>query len=159
MSSQYLQATYRQVPQILYRIQPRFPVSLREHSKQVKLGKTSFDLKLGAKGLVHPVKLEQDVSKTPFTGPNGMSLRPRGMSLAEILGNQKQSDQLFILPKGLVIPDYFVLIHEYLDHYSLQTAESCALSEFNQRLTNFLKPLKSITVKQYFEKDITEKDV
>jgi hypothetical protein len=78
------------------------------------MGRSSFDFILGTNKLYNPV--EGDT----FIRPNGLSLRPLGGSLAELI-ETFNSKYFYEIPKDVVIPDNFVLIHEHSDHYSLQT--------------------------------------
>jgi len=54
--------------------------------------------------------------------PNGLSIRPLGLPLADILSTFN-AKFVYELPKGLEIPKNFVVILEYGDHHSFQTAE------------------------------------
>lgn len=113
---------FNKTPIVLYRIQGGEKVSLREHSEQVKLKRTSFDLKLGADGLVHPATGEN------FIGPNGASLRPGGFVFGEIVANFRGPRMRIIeIPAGVDLPKELVLLHEHSDHYSLQTSEKRSL--------------------------------
>ena len=113
---------FNKTPLGLYRIQNGDKVSLREHSEQVKLKRTSFDLKLGADGLVHPATGEN------FIGPNGASLRPGGFVFGEIVANFRGPRMRIIeIPSGVELPKELVLLHEHSDHYSLQTSEKRSL--------------------------------
>ena len=133
---------YEIVPQTLYRIQPRLPVTLRNYDTQMALGRTSFDLKV-KDGLVHPAVGEE------WIGPNGMSLRPAGNVMRRILDEFKGTPTIYTLIPGLKLPDDLIILHEHTDHYSLQLRVPMTLEAFNARLTEFLQSLPSQTREQF----------
>lgn len=108
------------VPLQLFRIQNRKEVRLREYAAQEKLGRTSFDLMVQNDGLVHPMQGNK------FVRPNGMSWRPLGPILYELLADFK-GNCIYIMPKGLELPSTLTLIHEHSDHYSIQVCASAAV--------------------------------
>lgn len=61
------------------------------------MGRPSFDFILGDDGLYNPSKGNK------YSGPNGLSLRPMGVNLADFIQNNTPKF-IFELPKGLVIP-------------------------------------------------------
>jgi hypothetical protein len=66
-----------------------------------------------------------------FIRPNGLSCRPLGLNFIEILENYE--DKIIIeLPKGLVLPDDFVMILERSDHHSLQTTRAIDPAEYEK---------------------------
>mmetsp|Transcript_18707 Transcript_18707/g.26193 ORF Transcript_18707/g.26193 Transcript_18707/m.26193 type:complete len:169 (+) Transcript_18707:18-524(+) len=133
------------IPIELYRIQTGVKVNLRDYDVQKKAGRTSFDVVL-KNGLVLPS--EGDF----FMGPNGMSLRPGGFNMGEIVANFKGAHRIIEIPKDIKLPKEFILLHEHSDHYSLQTTVPITLSELNSRMTKFLAPFKVITKDEYFKK-------
>ena len=147
------------------------PVRLREWAKQKELGRASYDLKVHADGLVHPMTGDK------FVRPNGMSLRPAGsLVLAEVLANFR-GDCVTIIPAETRLPPELVLLHEHSDHYSLQTAEPVALeavrksalrcaqcgaitsacmavargAQLCERMTKFLSKFEVLTKDKYFQ--------
>lgn len=126
---------FLKVPTHLYRIQGRLPVYLRDFEFQRQQGRTSFDLKLHG-GLVKPI-----IPGTAFETPNGMSLRPLGTSMLNILQNFRGNPMIYCLHEGIDLPDGLVLYHEHSDHYSLQTSEDISLPDLNRKLTQFLESL------------------
>lgn len=127
---------YNKTPMVLYRVQNGEKVILREHSEQMKLKRTSFDLKLGADGLVHPA------TGPNFIGPNGASLRPAGFVFGEIVANFRGPRMCIIeIPSGIVLPKELVLLHEHSDHYSLQTSEKRTLKGMCLNLVWLCHPL------------------
>ena len=154
---------YNKTPMVLYRVQNGEKVILREHSEQMKLKRTSFDLKLGADGLVHPALGPN------FIGPNGASLRPAGFVFGEIVANFRGPRMRIIeIPSGVDLPKELMLLHEHSDHYSLQTSEKRTLrgmhyespllvptsprTELNAILTAFMKPFPVLTKEAYFKR-------
>ncbi len=83
---------FRVIPLTLYRVQAKLPVSLRDYDTQRALNRSSFDLKLH-NGLVLPA-----VGDT-FTGPNGMSLRPKGQVMEDLV-------------RGFKVPEH-ALLHRH----------------------------------------------
>ncbi len=141
-------------PLTLYRIQPKLPVRLRSYDDQVAKGRASFDLKLHD-GKVMPIKNE-----SKFETPNGMSLRPVGDKMSNILANFKGDPTIYAIRSGTTIPSHFALFHEHSDHYSLQTAEPVDLDTLNKRMTEFLETLPKQTVQQFMEQmeDVDDQD-
>jgi hypothetical protein len=74
---------YSIVPITLYRCQSAKIPTLREKSLQFSRGATSFDFKLGNNSLYNPAEGDS------YLGPNGLSLRPIGVNLAEFIGSFK----------------------------------------------------------------------
>ena len=139
---------YTSFPLTLYRIQPRLPVSLRSYDLQMAAGRSSFDLKVH-NGLVCPIKPDDH-----FHTPNGMSLRPAGPKMMEILSKfpEKRYDlKIYSFLCGMSVPKDFVLYHEHNDHYSLQTAVPIPLDELNQKMTDILSKLPSYTRQQFID--------
>eukprot|EP00052_Salpingoeca_macrocollata_P033836 m.9700 g.9700 ORF g.9700 m.9700 type:complete len:149 (-) comp5621_c0_seq1:86-532(-) len=135
---------FTSLPITLYRIQPRFPVRLRDKAVQTAKQRTSFDLELH-NGLVLPSKGDQ------FQGPNGMSLRPSGPAMFKVLNSFSGSPLVIELQVGLRLPSHFVLLHEHSDHYSLQTTEPVTLDQLNERMTEFLQALPAVSREEFFD--------
>lgn len=124
-------------------MQSGMSVRLREYTKQMKMGRASFDFKLHEDGKIHPATGDS------FIGPNGMSLRPPGLVFQEVLGGFKADVKIFKIPKGTSLPKTLVLLHEHSDHYSLQTTEVVTETELNKRLSEFLRGMPMLTKKEY----------
>lgn len=133
---------YEIVPCTLYRVQPKLPVRLRNYDEQMALGRTSFDLKV-IDGLVRPAVGPE------FTGPNGMSLRPAGDFMRNLVAEYKNAVTIYSFLPGTPLPDNLLLLHEHTDHYSLQVREPMTFDEYNHALTEFLKTLPSQTKEQF----------
>ena len=138
-------------PVTLLRIQPKLPVTLRDYDTQMKLERSSFDLKL-VNGLYMPAV------GNAFSGPNGMSLRPSTPKMHEILRSFKGSPRIYTLHEGLVLPEGLVILHEHSDHYSLQTTVPIALDEYCSKLTKFLQLLPSQSREAFFAQLEDEND-
>ena len=145
---------YTRFPLTIFRIQPKLPVSLRDYTKQKLLGRSSFDLKVHPDGLVKPLPPDTTI----FTTPNGMSLRPAGENMLQILAAFKGEPRIYRMTVGTAVPDGFVLYHEHNDHYSLQTAGDVELGDLNRKLTAFLESLPSQTKSQFLEELEDEDD-
>ena len=130
------------LPLTLFRIQPQLPVALRDYDTQMALKRSSFDLKTHD-GLVLPEK--GDV----FRVPNGMSLRPAGVTMANILTGFRGEPTIYRFQANMEIPADLALYHEHTDHYSLQTGVPISLEELNQRLTEILRSLPTQTREEW----------
>jgi len=137
--------SFPRVPLTIYRIQANLPVRLRDYDSQMALGRTSFDLKLH-NGLVLPMPLESE-----FHTPNGMSLRPAGENMRQILENFRGSPRIYRFQEYMALPEGLILFHEHTDHYSLQTSVPTPLDELNQKLTMLLESLPSVTKEQWLD--------
>lgn len=135
---------YKKFPITLYRLQQSKEAKLRDMHSQFNKGKRSFDFVLNKDGLVHPNKTND------FIGPNGMSLRPIGKPLIEIEKSYKYT-HIYQIMEGAEIPEELILVHEYKDHYSLQTSVVCTPLELNNRLSNFLYKQKSLTKEEFIK--------
>lgn len=118
-------------------------IVLREKDAQLLKGSRSFDFQL-KDGIVLPI------SDFLFEGPNGMSLRPRGMSHYEILAGMKGEVSVCEIPRGEEIPAGLVLVHEHSDHYSMQTDIPCTAKELNKKLTEFLSKYERYSREEWF---------
>ncbi len=135
---------FRTTPVQLFRLVTTNTVKLREYKSQVAKGSHSYDFFLGEDGLIHPAASEF------FEAPNGMSLRPHGIQMWDILASYRGNPKVLILPQGTAIPDDLALFHERSDHYSLQTAIPRTMNALNTTLTKFLSPYEVITKEEYF---------
>ena len=127
-----------QLPRTLYRIQPKLQVSLRSFEAQQAKKRTSYDLKLHD-GLVLPAQGDT------FIGPNGMSLRPMGPKMVEILKGFKGNPRVYALLEGMTLPEGLIVLHEHSDHYSMQTTKPITLDELNEKMTQLLSTVTSVT--------------
>jgi len=138
---------FREFPCDLFRIDTFKKIKLREYARQTKAGKKSFDFVL-KDGLIHPAEGEF------FKRPNGLSLRPGGYTLGHIVAHYKKKIGLILIPKGVVVPEGLVLIHEHTDHYSLQTTTSCSEDEMNAKLNHFFDNtpgLQKVSLEEYLK--------
>jgi len=144
MPTSKLLGRFTVLPRELFRVQAGMMVSLRDREKQTSLGRFSYDLELRG-GKVLPAV------GTNFNGPNGMSLRPPTKFFFEIAAGF-EDPVIFKIAKGTSLPDTLTLLHEHSDHYSLQTAVPCSLSELNARMSSFLKEHSEVlTIAQFAE--------
>lgn len=140
--SSLIKGKFKKFPITLYRLQQSKEVKLRDLTSQSSKGRRSYDFVINDDGLIYPSTTEN------FIGPNGMSLRPIGKSLANISKSLKYS-YVYEIPEGTEIPDDLILLHEYLDHYSLQTSVKCTPLDLNYRLNSFIMKQKSLTKEEY----------
>ena len=140
-------------PVTLYRIQAKPTVSLRDYDTQISKNRTSFDLKVH-EGFVNPIP-----EGSEFHTPNGMSLRPLSPKMIDILKNfNGQNVKVYRCQEATKVPDGFCVFHEHSDHYSLQVAQPMALSEMNEKLTDYLASIPSVTKDQFLESYYDEDD-
>ncbi|KAJ7273746.1 hypothetical protein B0H12DRAFT_1007738 [Mycena haematopus] len=125
---------YDYLPEELFRINTSKNVVLRAYEEQMKLGHTSYDLHLHEDGLVHP-------SRGRFNqGPNGMSLRPDGPFLQELIrGLKGRNTVIYRLPQGVKLPPDLVLLHEHTEQHSMQCTVPMTLATLNEKLSAFCR--------------------
>lgn len=80
-----------------------------------------------------------------------MSLRPDGRNFENIIRDIRGEPLIYTILGGSVVPEDFVLLYERSDHYSLQVSRPMPLSEMNDRLTEFLKSLPTMTRESYLK--------
>lgn len=126
-----LLGAYTCLPCDLFRINSTEKVILRDFETQKAKGLTSFDVVLDTNGLVQPSTGDL------FVRPNGMSVRPNGLFLQEIIGNFRgKNTTIFKLPKGLELESRQLrLLWEHSDHHSVQTSVPITLDELNEKLS------------------------
>lgn len=86
-----------------------------------------------------------------YQKPNGLSCRPLGVNLTEYL-EVFVGECIIELPKGLILPDDFVMIHEHTDHYSFQTTKSIEPAKFCLKAEKFFKTQKLLTMTEMHER-------
>lgn len=137
---------FRVFPMDLFRICQTKKVTLREFEAQKKKGSRSYDYILTEDKLIHPA-----VGDT-FVKPNGLSLRPQGINMWDILSTWSGKTNVLVIPKDTVVPDDLVLIHEHGDHYSLQTSISRTPRDLNASLTKFMDKFELMSKNDYFDR-------
>ncbi|CAD6586564.1 MAG: hypothetical protein CYPHOPRED_003607 [Cyphobasidiales sp. Tagirdzhanova-0007] len=121
---------YTVLPVELFRINSSEQIRLRDYAEQSKRGRTSYDLRLGSDGLVHPSDGEN------YICPNGASVRPEGSFLQELItGFMGRNTVIYRLPQGLELPPDLICLHEFSDHHSLQCSKPMTLKDLNAKLT------------------------
>ncbi|KAJ3288515.1 hypothetical protein HDU79_004789 [Rhizoclosmatium sp. JEL0117] len=144
---------YTTFPITLFRIQQKLPVSLRDHAIAMAKNRQSWDLKRHA-----PNNLVLPMEGSTFHTPNGMSLRPLGPKMIDILEKFKGDPTVYRMQENLKVPEGMVLIHEHSDHYSMQVAEPMSLEAFNGKLTRFLETLPKQTKQQFLDEWYDEEE-
>lgn len=129
-------------PKTLYRLQNSKKTQLRAWTPEIAEALKSYDFITHSDGLIHPV------SGDHFSKPNGMSLRPIGVSLMNI-AKSYNFKWVYVLKEGILIPNNLVLVQEYKDHYSLQTSEPCSISDLNDRLNEFIKAQPALSSEEF----------
>ena len=129
-------------PKTLYRLQNSKKINLRAWTPEIAEALKSYDFITHPDGLIHPI------SGDFFSKPNGMSLRPIGVSLMNI-AKSYDFKWVYVLKEGISIPNNLVLVHEYNDHYSLQTTEPCSITDFNDRLNEFIKDQPALSSDEF----------
>eukprot|EP01129_Flabellula_baltica_P014886 TRINITY_DN7278_c0_g1_i1.p1 TRINITY_DN7278_c0_g1~~TRINITY_DN7278_c0_g1_i1.p1 ORF type:complete len:179 (+),score=35.26 TRINITY_DN7278_c0_g1_i1:122-658(+) len=146
---------YTKTPCPLFRIQTGSQVNLRVHDEQKKAGRVSYDLKL-YDGLVKP--LYED-GETEFIRPNGMSLRPKGNFMTQLVMEFRgRNIEIKMVPEGTPIPEGLVLIHEHTDHFAMQTTKPVSIDEFNKKLTEFMAPYPIMDKNEFLDNYSTFRD-
>ena len=64
-----------------------------------------------------------------------------------------------MIKEGTLIPENLVLLHEFKDHYSMQTSVACTEKEINQRLTKFLKENAELVAREKLLKMIKDANI
>ena len=121
-------------PVALFRLQGGPRVLLRLEAAARAAGRASFDI--SARGAVHA----RDAAEAHFLGPNGMSMRPLGTSLAMIIAPFRGKCLVHEVPPctPLWIPPELVILHEHSDNYSVQPAVTMTPAALNAALTAWL---------------------
>ena len=88
---------------------------------------------------------------TVFHTPNGMSLRPLGPNMIDILNRFRGEAMIYRLQEATALPEGTVLFHEPSDHYSLNVEKPMSLEDFNDKLTEYLKTLPAVTKQDFLE--------
>ncbi len=136
------------VPLTLFRICGKSRnIVLREYAVQTAKGSRSYDLTLAEDGLVHPAPLD-DV----FIGPNGASLRPAGINMWDIVSSRAGITNVLEIPEGVKIPEGLVLLHEHVDHYSLQCTKPMKRKALEGFMNQFIADFPFYSRDEYFEK-------
>ena len=136
---------FSKCPLPLYRIQAGKGVKLRDYDKQMALNRRSFDYTL-RDGLIQPMTASEF-----FEGPNGMSLRPGGPVLGEVIANFR-GNVIYCIPEGFEFPDDVILFHEHTDHYSLQTKVPIKPSALEQKFTRIMEQCELLTKDDYYRR-------
>jgi hypothetical protein len=99
---------------------------IREKAAQEKKGERVYDYAASPNRKIEPAPL-----CNTFIGPNGLSLRPPGRHMYELVALGKvKTIRIIEIPEGLELPQGIVLLHEHSDHYSLQPSRPMKPSEF-----------------------------
>lgn len=113
----------------------------------MRKGSRIYDYTLSDAGLMMPAPL-----CNTFVGPNGLSLKPVGPQMYELVGSARGDASVFEVPKGAQLPPDLVLLHEFSQHYSLQPARAMKPSEFIHLAKLFFKPFPILTKDEYLDK-------
>ncbi|KAG4077579.1 hypothetical protein HA402_003006 [Bradysia odoriphaga] len=143
-----LLGVYDCLPCELFRINGGVNVILRDFETQRSKGRSAFDVVLDSNGLVQPS------AGNHFLGPNGMSLRPNGPFLQEIIRTFRNDNTvIYRLPKGLEVKSrQLKLLWEHTDHHSLQTTVPIELDALNEKLTALCLEAAEKMTREEFEK-------
>jgi hypothetical protein len=98
---------------------------------------------------------------SPFTTPNGFSLRPASQKMIQILDSFNGNPTIYSFLTGMKLPDGFCIYHEHTDHYSLQTTEPISLEDYNRKVTELLMTLPTMTKQNFLDmmNDDDDRDV
>lgn len=145
-----LLGVYSILPCDLFRVNASEKVILRDHDTQMRNNRGAFDVFLDTKGFVQP-----SLSSGLFERPNGMSLRPNGPFLQEIIRRfPVRSMTIYKLPKGLDLESrQLTLFWEHSDHHSVQTTVPIELDALNDKLTQMcMKEGERMTKNEFIKK-------
>ncbi|QLI68643.1 uncharacterized protein G6M90_00g053790 [Metarhizium brunneum] len=144
-------AVFKRFPKHLFRVNTGRPINLRVWSPR----RYSYDI-FAENGLVKPKALDP----LSYAAPNGASMRPHSPYQQSLVSWRFRGSDMIVysVPKGTLLPDDLVLVHERSDHYSLQPAvamtvdgkfscmpfRNCDQSltrhlDMNARMTNFFR--------------------
>ncbi|KAF2799226.1 hypothetical protein K505DRAFT_321302 [Melanomma pulvis-pyrius CBS 109.77] len=130
MSSKFIRS-FKAFPMELFRVNNGRAIRLREWSPQ----RTRYDV-LTEAGSVKAKAL----NPATYKAPNGASMRPNTQFKREMIQRSRGDDVVvYSIPKGTLLPEDLILVHEFKDHYSLQAARDMPLQELNNKITNFLE--------------------
>ncbi|TFK69521.1 hypothetical protein BDN72DRAFT_796412 [Pluteus cervinus] len=129
-SPRRLLGRYNIIPYDIFRTQNGPKVALRDYEVQKRLGRRSYDLHVGPGGMVQPS------FGANFNGPNGCSVRPKGLNLDEIVDTFGGTGLIYRLGEGVHLPEDLILLHEHTDHHALQCTRPMTLDELNRKLTD-----------------------
>lgn len=85
-----------------------------------------------------------------FHGPNGLSLG--NLSRTWDYAANHEDWNVYIMPAGLKLPEDLVVLHEYREHFSLQSRVPLTPEALEVRLTKFLKTLQVMTTEDFIQK-------
>ena len=121
-------------------------IKLHEKLEQLAKNARSYDFVLSADGFINPNP--DDI----FREANGLSLFPYSTTLIDLLEIREGKVSVVVIPKGAKIPDELVLIHEFGEHFSLQTNVKATPDEVNSNIMNFFEPFEMISKEEYFDR-------
>lgn len=153
-------------------------VILRDYEAQQAKGHSSFDLKLGPDGLVHPKTGNtfqgSKTARLDYCLSAQASVRPESPFLEEIVHKfNSPRTTIYRLPKGeslcrscrrfypdevllhveTELPPSLVCLHEYTDHHSLQCTKPISLNALNAELTALCRSVgERMTKEDYLDR-------
>ena len=148
-SREFIIARFSKVPLRLFRLSNSAKrIVIREKMAQEKKGVYMYDYVASPNGNIEPAPL-----CNTFIGPNGLSTRPSGRPMYELVASGKGTTTRVIeIPEGAEVPQGLVLLHEHTDNYSLQPSRLMTPAEFIALVGMFVKPFRLLTQDEYVEK-------
>ena len=145
-SREFIIARFSKVPLRLFRLSNSAKrIVIREKVAQEKKGVYMYDYVASPNGNIEPAP-----PCNTFIGPNGLSMRPSGRLMYELVAFKKGSTTRVIeIPEGAEVPQGLVLLHEHTDHYSLQPSRLMTPAEFIALVGMFVKPFRLLTQDEY----------
>ncbi|KAK0491608.1 hypothetical protein IW261DRAFT_1389466 [Armillaria novae-zelandiae] len=119
----------------------------RDYTKQIELGRTSYDLRIQQDGLVHPGLSPR------LLGPNGASVQPNGALLQELVrGFEESKSVIYRLPEGTKLLPVLFCLHEHTKHQSIQLyTVPMTLHQLNTKITKHFQKYSEEMTKSEFE--------
>lgn len=143
-STQIIARHTKQIPVRLFRLSnANKRVVIREKKAQHAKGLYSYDYTASSEGMMEPAPLSNT-----FIGPNGLSLRPAGRVMYELV-TMKKGNTVIDFPENTEIPEGLVLLHEHSDHYSLQPSRLMKPADFIALVKAYVKPFANLSQNEY----------
>jgi hypothetical protein len=113
-------------------------LKLREQAEQLAKNLSNYDC-VAVDGNILPL------AEDKYIQPNGMSLRPNTLQEWNLIADRGGKVYVVEIPFGSPIPEDMILVHEFLDHFSLQPARVMPVEDFNIKVSKFLRTLRVYT--------------
>ncbi|KAI0010078.1 hypothetical protein F4779DRAFT_327899 [Xylariaceae sp. FL0662B] len=140
-------ARYRKFPRELFRVNGGPEVKLRAFEPARR---NVYDIIVDKDGMVHPKALHPET----YESPNGSAVRSNCPYLHSLIRHRFTGYNMVVyaVPKGTLLPEDLLLVHERPHQYSIQPAEPMTIDDLNEKITQFLvKHAKAYDQDQFLE--------